>query len=265
MSDSYSNVIIYVHETPKYSAESQKQLCSEWAENNNKEIIAVTESKRECISLLQTNTLVLVYTLECMGKSSKECLNFYNKIKEEHCALMLVKDNINTFRIVVGVHGFDDKEKRTTREVHSKPPYGWKLSQGKGSDLCQVPEEQKIIELIKQLREQSYSYADIAEHLTIYGYKPRAGCKCWYSMTIKRICERENVVTRGSKHISADKSENLSEEPSQASSRTTSRQGSRKASKNPSREQSPNKDLVDVSLQKIIKTMKSRSRKNSPS
>lgn len=149
-------------------------------------------------------------------------------------------------------------EEKPTREIHSKPPYGWRLSDGKGSDLCEIPEEQEIIKIIKEKRDQSYSYADIAEYLTLSEVKPRRGCKRWYSMTIKRICERDNVVTKGSKatrtrdtppeiEVESDETPTLSTNGSGATSGASSNPSSRPQSRRGS-------IAMDEVVSKVVKT-----------
>jgi len=43
--------------------------------------------------------------------------------------------------------------KKEKGEFVGRIPYGWKLSNGKGSDLEEIPEQQQVITAIRQLRE----------------------------------------------------------------------------------------------------------------
>lgn len=266
MADSYARVIGYVRPGIAILDTEQLTAINTWCVKHSKTLSGVFHSRRESIAGLVEGTVLVIHSLECMGRSAKDCLVFFSKIKEKGCALVLAENNIDTFtllseitfKIVANTYSFDSVEEKPTREIHSKPPYGWRLSDGKGSDLCEIPEEQEIIKIIKEKRDQSYSCADIAEYLTLSEVKPRRGCKRWYSMTIKRICERDNVVTKGSKatrtretppeiEVESDESPTLSTNGSGATSGASSNPSSRPQSRRGS-------IAMDEVVSKVVKT-----------
>ena len=68
-----------------------------------------------------------------------------------------------------------------------EPPYGWRVASD-GVRLVEVPKEQAIIDLIKQLRGGGASLRGVAVELHRLGHRPRKG-KRWHPTTISRILQ----------------------------------------------------------------------------
>ncbi len=69
------------------------------------------------------------------------------------------------------------------------PPYGWKVEGRKGSaELVPCAEEQGVIQLIRDLRDQGLSYKKIATSLNSAGVKTKRNC-AWRERQISRILE----------------------------------------------------------------------------
>ncbi len=70
-------------------------------------------------------------------------------------------------------------------------PYGKKLIDGQLIDFIK---EQKIISKIKELHSKEKNVTTIANHLNVLSLPTKKGGK-WYHPTIKRILEREGLIT----------------------------------------------------------------------
>jgi DNA invertase Pin-like site-specific DNA recombinase len=78
--------------------------------------------------------------------------------------------------------------KRRRGERIGTIPYGSKLGPD-GVRLIPEPSEQKIVKLVRRLRDEGLSLRVIAAELDARGLRPRRG-KRWYPTTIKKIVER---------------------------------------------------------------------------
>lgn len=94
------------------------------------------------------------------------------------------------------------KEKMKT-EWFGKAPFGYKIlsdiqgNRKKNTRLVVCPEEQEIIQIIKNLRNEGKSYSEIAEYLNFNGYKTRHtktnNKTHWYGSTIRNILLRSEI------------------------------------------------------------------------
>lgn len=84
-------------------------------------------------------------------------------------------------------------EKRKAGERIGEIPWGWKLaSDGK---LMPVPEEQEVLNAIRECREAGLSLRKIAEHLTALGIKTKKGNAKWNHNTVNSVLSRERLLT----------------------------------------------------------------------
>lgn len=77
--------------------------------------------------------------------------------------------------------------KKSRGERTGNVPYGYALADD-GIHLVEVEDEQTMVALVKELREDGRSLRDICEYLENEGYETRAGGR-FYPSTIKRILE----------------------------------------------------------------------------
>ena len=84
-------------------------------------------------------------------------------------------------------------EKRKAGERIGEIPFGWKLaSDGK---LEEVPEEQRVLDAIRECRERGVSLRKIAEHLTALGVPTKKGKTTWSHGTVQSIVKRQECLT----------------------------------------------------------------------
>ena len=68
------------------------------------------------------------------------------------------------------------------------PAFGLKVMVGQ-EQLVQDPEEQQVIDLIRNLRSQGKSMGAIAQHLNAEGYRSKRG-GLWYGSSVKNVLDR---------------------------------------------------------------------------
>lgn len=71
------------------------------------------------------------------------------------------------------------------RRIHRR--YGYELVAG---EYAPVPDEQEIIDYIRNLRREGATWAGIADQLNAEGVTPPSGT-AWYAMTVRRIAQRQ--------------------------------------------------------------------------
>lgn len=120
MADSYARVIGYVRPGIAILDTEQLTAINTWCVKHSKTLSGVFHSRRESIAGLVEGTVLVIHSLECMGRSAKDCLVFFSKIKEKGCALVLAENNIDTFtllseitfKIVANTYSFDSAKYR---------------------------------------------------------------------------------------------------------------------------------------------------------
>jgi DNA invertase Pin-like site-specific DNA recombinase len=167
-----------------------------------------------------------------LSRSIKDTLNIFEQIKNKNANIISIKENIDTtsamgrfiFHIFSALNELE-RELAVERTKHNieymkkdmrfvgRIPYGYKLSNGNGSDLIEDEQEQTIITLICNLRDSSInkmSYDSIAQFLNQENISlPRKSQK-WHAQTIKRIIERKN--NGGPKNINGNKNTDKKDE-----------------------------------------------------
>lgn len=174
------------------------------------------------LDIIQAGEVLIVHSMSRLSRSTNDFLKISTGLEKKGCQLVILKEGFDnttahgkfaasmfaalaqlesdlTSERVKGAM----EEKKAKGEFVGRPPYGWKLSDGKGSGLAEVPKEQSTIKIIKEMRAtisesgRPMSYAKIAKALNKSKHKPPSASKCWYHTQIKRICERGEVVTQG--------------------------------------------------------------------
>ena len=186
---------------------------------------------QKALNILQSKDVFMVYSLSRLSRSVFDTLKLMKKLSKKQVELVSITEQINTcspggkvvFTIMLALNEFESdltsarvkdamREKKERGEFVGRPSYGYKLENGKGSNLIKVPEEQKVIERIKEMRygsiaHKSISYKKIAEVFNTEKI-PCRQAKIWYPNTIKRIIEQKSVITKGRDQRTQAKSEN---------------------------------------------------------
>ncbi len=139
-----------------------------------------------------------------------------HEIEERGCSFVSIKQKLETVtpmgRAMVGlVSVFDELEsdiiservkdgmkmKKEKGEFYGRISYGWKLSNGKGSDLIEVPEEQEVIRKIKEMKKERETVKNIIKYLEDNKISPPKTSTKWHTSTIYGIVNRETINTKG--------------------------------------------------------------------
>lgn len=81
------------------------------------------------------------------------------------------------------------------RRMSLSPPYGMKRDPHDPSRMIPCPEEQVIVDEIKQMRiREGLSLGQIADRLSLQGRKRRDGGRVWHRAQIQKILEREGIA-----------------------------------------------------------------------
>jgi DNA invertase Pin-like site-specific DNA recombinase len=90
--------------------------------------------------------------------------------------------------IVARMQGGRKRRKQQGHHIGGSVPYGYTL--GEDKELVPVPEQQRVVKLIKNLRSREHSFAEIAERLNRKGLPTAEGGR-WHAMTVFRVHGRE--------------------------------------------------------------------------
>lgn len=217
------------------SLENQRKKINAWAVMSDHEVVKIYEDKgvtgtsidarKDLKALLLTikhgETLVTL-AFSRLSRSARDFLNIVHDLGMRGCRIVIINEGLDTktpygrfaatmFSAVAELeadiisHRVTDamKLKKEKGEFVGRIPYGWKLSDGPGSDLIEHPEEQQVIAKIKEWRNsinvegRQYSYDAIADILTREGIKPPGKSKKWTQSTVNRIYNRGEVITKG--------------------------------------------------------------------
>jgi DNA invertase Pin-like site-specific DNA recombinase len=211
------------------SLEFQEKEMRDYAKSNNLNLIDIYTDKaksgrqikgrknlQEVIEILKPGETLLLYTLSRLARNNRECKMLLHEIEEKGCSFVSIKQKLETVtpmgRAMVGlVSVFDELEsdiiservkdgmkmKKEKGEFYGRISYGWKLSNGKGSDLIEVPEEQEVIKKIKEMKKDRETVKNIIKYLDDNKIPPPKASKRWYSSTIYGIINRETINTKG--------------------------------------------------------------------
>jgi DNA invertase Pin-like site-specific DNA recombinase len=176
----------------------------------------------DAIKNTRKGDIFLTYSMTRLSRNATQSLVIFDFLKSKKCHIVCISDHINTMvdkdDIRVHISGiFSQLEhkaisERTKLALQNKLaqgqycgriPYGWKWKFGKsGDDLVEVPEEQEIIKIIRDLRSEKnrlgrpIAYGDIAKHLNEKGILTRAK-KPWCHSTVSRVCEAKPPKMKG--------------------------------------------------------------------
>lgn len=183
---------------------------------------------KNLIQNLKKDSILLTCSISRMSRNFTELMNIINTVKEHESNMISISEGLDTFNNT-GILGMQimasvaeiqilqiskhAKEAAATfkeqKRHYGSVPYGWKkISKDKGSGLCEVPEQQDIIKVIREMRAtrnekgEATPFPHIAELLNKNRVPPPRG-KMWYPGTIKGIHDRTEVFVKGREDIAS--------------------------------------------------------------
>ena len=149
---------------------------------------------------------VVILKLDRLTRSVKDLGFITELINKTGVALVSVQDSINTStaagRLVLNVLGSVAQWERESNGERVKAamsvkksagqrvgdvPYGFDLADD-GATLVENPNEQKALELIRELRAKGLSFRKIASELESRGIETKKGRSTWQPQTISNLC-----------------------------------------------------------------------------
>lgn len=217
------------------SLESQEEKIRAWAIMADHKILKIysdagfsgtTRHNRKQLELLldtiTTGQTLVTYSFSRLSRSARDFLNIIHSMEMRGCRVVIINEGLDTktaygkftatmFSAVAQLEADIISQrvqdamdvKKAKGEFVGRIPYGWKLSDGKGSNLTEIPEEQVVISKIKELRSsftidgKQYSYDAIADFLNRNAIKPPSKSSQWTYTNVRRIHIRKEVKTKG--------------------------------------------------------------------
>lgn len=218
-----------------YSLEGQKSILDNWVKEQDwkwvktyHEIASAKDMNREKFQEMITDAKNGLFDGICMvdsdrfSRSTKDLLNIMDDLKKKGVKLHIhslqhidvyseqgrvMLTNLATysefFRAQQALKIRAGVKQKMKKEWFGKAPYGYSVESDiigdrkKNTRLVENPEEQKILRLIKDLRDKGNSYTEIADYLNRNGTPTRhtrKGKKSeWYSTTVRNILLRPSI------------------------------------------------------------------------
>jgi len=216
------------------SLEVQKAKIEVWCQANELELVQIFEDRgisgtsmngrdglKTLMDTIKQGETMMALSISRISRSASDFLALIDELNMRGCRLILYTERFDTktpygrfaatlFSAVAELEVNMTKQ-RVAEAMHHKmekgefigrPPYGWKLSNGPGSDLVEVPTEQVAITKIRDLRDgnnpkqKKYAYEKIAAKLNRAGFLPPGKSKEWNHKNVSRIYARKGVVTK---------------------------------------------------------------------
>jgi site-specific DNA recombinase len=175
---------------------------------------------KEALKACKTGDVFVCFAMTRIARNLEIGLQVLNYLRDKKVFVVLVKDGLDsrqkTFKMAFSMlsmvaemeHGMITDRvqsamdyKKDLGEFVGAIPYGWKLKDGKQSDLVPDEKEQEVITLIKQLRTNKdefgrpWGYLRISRELNQRGLKTKKGAD-WSTTQVARIIKDKNVPTR---------------------------------------------------------------------
>lgn len=169
--------------------------------------------------------IFVTYAMTRLSRNATQSLVIAEYLKQKKIHLVCIQDNIDTVgkkedqSVKIHLQSLFSQMEHTAIKERTRSSlqalkeqgrylgrirYGYKLENGKRyDDLVEDPEEQKVIQLMKELREnvtnrfgRQISYYYIAEYLNNQGYRTRSG-KHWCHSQVEYICNAAPPLLKG--------------------------------------------------------------------
>jgi len=218
-----------------YSLDGQESILKTWASNKGwrwvktySEEASAKDLKREKLQELLIDAKnglfdgICIIDNDRLSRSTKDLLNMMDDLLEynvkihihnlQHIDIYSEKGRFTLtnfaafsefFRKQLAVKIRTGVKQKMKKEWFGQAPFGYKIisdvvgNRKKNTRLIENPEEQEILQVMKNLRDEGRSYNEIAEHLNKNGFKTRYTRKdkksSWYSSTVRNILNRKEI------------------------------------------------------------------------
>jgi DNA invertase Pin-like site-specific DNA recombinase len=225
------------------SVENQSKMINKWAKKNNLKVINIVSDEavsgtsktknrpkmREILAVLAAGDVFITYSVSRLSRNYPDAVVTIDAIKKRGAFFVSISPSegydtrvpggemimqiMSMFAAAQAVQissmTKDSAEYMKQNGIHhSTPPYGWtKKTPVKGSGLIEVPEEQKIIALMREMRTQNddngrpTSWYAITQKLNDMKIPTPRNGKTWSVTVVRGICERTSVDIKGSKEV----------------------------------------------------------------
>lgn len=170
---------------------------------------------KEVLDTIQKGDYLVVAELSRLSRKTNDALNILETIKNKKAYLISLNPDID-FSTTTGelmftiLSAFHQLERRQISErvssnmknlsnqnlLRTKSPYGYKFI-SKEQDMVKDEEQQKVIEIIKQMHENGSSYSFISKYLNFNNFHITLnadGSQIFYPQTIKNILADYGIV-----------------------------------------------------------------------
>lgn len=153
--------------------------------------------------------VLVVYSLSRLARNTRETLEIADRLDKSGANLVSLSEKIDTtsaagkmvFRMLAVLAEFerDQLSERTTMAMAWKKaqgqrvgtvPYGFDLDTD-GVNLLRNEDEQRVLDLVAELRSSGWSLRRIASELTERGIPTKEGTSVWSHTTIQRLVARQ--------------------------------------------------------------------------
>lgn len=216
-----------------YSLETQENKCKMYCSLKNLKIKSIFYDKgisgksidsrlgiQEALDIVSKRDIFIVYSISQAGRSVKDLIYILDVINKKHAHFTSLSESIDTstpmgnliFTIMAGIAEFEHNQTsllvkdgmKIRKEQHgtanSKARYGYKYNSIKDGDktikveLIKNEDEQKVIQLIRELRETPYPFKAIADELTKRKIPTRHNRNKWSTQVVKNILINEGII-----------------------------------------------------------------------
>jgi len=245
------NAIIYIRMSTEYqvqtdsnSSEMQRAACHKLCENKGlhvKKIIEQVKSGRKyredlfnvIKNEMRSGDCIVVYSISRFARKQLHAHTLLDILKRKKCSLLSVTENMDTNNddTTVGLYAwlaeFESRqigarvktaleEKRKRGEHVGAIPFGFRLSEGKGSPLEENPSEMDLLRRMRRMRtEDKMSYMKISRQLNSEGIPaPKIKDSCgWLEVTVRKLVNRDDstICTKAKRSWYEEKEERLRE------------------------------------------------------
>lgn len=220
------------------SLNGQKKEIKKYARRKNIELVKIvsdegisgrTMTKRpqfvQLLEVLKKGDYLITWSLSRISRSNRDTLNIYDDLKKRGVIFVCIKEKFDLdaetpvgklmFHVMSSVNDFEaeiisERTKNSMKQAKlegraiGRPPYGWKVRDKnvRGSGFVEVEEEQFVISLIVELREENLfhpmGWKSITKYLNEKDIPTPGKSKQWWKNTVKGIYNRGWDVNIGS-------------------------------------------------------------------
>ncbi|MEM3062440.1 MAG: recombinase family protein [Nitrososphaerota archaeon] len=236
----YCRVSTTIQQNDGVSLETQAKTIQQYCDFKNIKLLAMYsdaglsgKSKdrpelQKAIAALIPGQYFIVYDLSRFSRNTLDAINMVKDFQDHNISFVSIKNDIDLstpmgrcmFRMLMSFYELERDNivanvkanmQRLIQEgkLRTKAPFGWKFV-GKNQDMIPDPEQQSIIEKIKEMHLSGLNFNQIAKRLNLTGdnkclnnnKKKLSENPIFYSHTIKRILINQDIIPSDNpKHI----------------------------------------------------------------